>query len=50
MLILSSFDSTITLFCRLSYHQRIRDIVPRSYDCVLPARPDPFYKYTADGA
>uniref|UniRef100_A0A069DZJ7 Nuclear cap-binding protein subunit 1 n=1 Tax=Panstrongylus megistus TaxID=65343 RepID=A0A069DZJ7_9HEMI len=35
---------------RLSYHQRIRDIVPRSYECVLPPRPDPFYKYTAEGS
>lgn len=35
---------------RLSYYQRIRDIVPRSYDCVLPPRPQPFYKYLAEGS
>ncbi|KAL1117700.1 hypothetical protein AAG570_004015 [Ranatra chinensis] len=35
---------------RLSYHQRIREIMPRSYDCVLPPRPEPFFKYTAEGS
>ncbi|XP_034940249.1 nuclear cap-binding protein subunit 1 [Chelonus insularis] len=35
---------------RLSYHQRIRDMMPESYAELIPAVPEPIYKYTSEGA
>ncbi|KAK0167958.1 hypothetical protein PV327_001806 [Microctonus hyperodae] len=35
---------------RLSYHQRIRDMMPESYSELLPAMPEPIYKYTSEEA
>lgn len=37
-------------FCRLSYHQRIREILPDSFSCFIPAKPEPDYKYAKEGA
>ena len=33
------------LFHRLSYHQRVVDIVPETFKPLLPAKPGPNYKY-----
>lgn len=35
---------------RLSYHQRIRDMMPVTYAELIPPVPEPIYKYTSDGA
>ncbi|KZC14827.1 PREDICTED: nuclear cap-binding protein subunit 1 [Dufourea novaeangliae] len=35
---------------RLSYFQRIRDMMPESYAELIPALPEPIYKYTSEGA
>ena len=35
---------------RLSYHQRVTDIVPSNFAKLLPPKPVPFYKYEKDGA
>lgn len=35
---------------RLSYYQRIRDMMPESYAELIPAPPEPIYKYTSEGA
>lgn len=35
---------------RLSYYQRIKDMMPETYDRLLPAIPAPDYKYTSEGA
>lgn len=35
---------------RLSYYQRIRDMMPESYVELLPPVPEPIYKYSAEGA
>ncbi|XP_063973553.1 nuclear cap-binding protein subunit 1 [Diachasmimorpha longicaudata] len=35
---------------RLSYHQRIRDMMPESYAELIPAVPEPIYKYSSEGA
>ena len=40
----------IYFYCRLSYHQRIRDMMPESYAELIPAVPEPVYKYTSEGA
>lgn len=40
------FNSTaLKLICRLSYHQRIIDIVPASFSVLSPANPVCIYKY-----
>ena len=36
--------------CRLSYHQRLKELVPDNFDPLLPARPSPYYKYEQEGA
>ncbi|XP_065210037.1 nuclear cap-binding protein subunit 1 [Planococcus citri] len=35
---------------RLSYHQRICDMVPKSYAQLLPEKPEPKYKYSPDNS
>lgn len=35
---------------RLSYYQRIKEIMPEVYEPLLPAKPEPNYKYTNDDA
>ena len=35
---------------RLSYHQRILDIVPESFTELVPIKPTPFFKYEQEGA
>ncbi|XP_076633760.1 nuclear cap-binding protein subunit 1 [Colletes latitarsis] len=35
---------------RLSYYQRIRDMMPESYADLIPPPPEPIYKYTSEGA
>ncbi|KYQ47868.1 Nuclear cap-binding protein subunit 1 [Trachymyrmex zeteki] len=35
---------------RLSYYQRIRDMMPDSYTELIPAVPEPVYKYSSEGA
>ncbi|KAK6188882.1 hypothetical protein SNE40_004967 [Patella caerulea] len=35
---------------RLSYHQRVMESVPESFHCLLPIKPQPFYKYEQEGA
>ena len=39
-------------FCifRLSYHQRIKDMMPESFQSLIPAKPEPKFKYAAEGA
>ena len=39
-------------FCisRLSYHQRIKDMMPESFESLIPAKPEPKFKYAAEGA
>lgn len=38
-------------FCsRLSYYQRIKEIVPEPYESLLPPMPEPHYKYAAENA
>lgn len=45
------FVREVLLKClRLSYHQRVKDMMPESYECLIPEKPEPNYKYTADGA
>ena len=33
------------LYYRLSYHQRIMDIVPESFSALIPAKPATVYKF-----
>lgn len=42
--------STKYLFFRLSYHQRIKDMMPESLTSLVPAKPEPTYKYSMEGA
>lgn len=35
---------------RLSYHQRIKDMVPESFASFVPPKPEPIYKYSMEGA
>lgn len=35
---------------RLSYYQRIRDMMPEPYIDLIPALPEPIYKYSSEGA
>lgn len=35
---------------RLSYYQRIKEIVPEAYESLLPPLPEPHYKYGAENA
>lgn len=37
-------------FYRLSYHQRIKDMMPASYEKLIPEITAPIYKYAAEGA
>lgn len=41
---------TLKRCLRLSYHQRIIEIMPDSFSQLLPPKPDPIYKYEAEGA
>lgn len=36
--------------CRLSYHQRITEIIPSSFEKLLPLKALPYYKYEEEGA
>jgi nuclear cap-binding protein subunit 1 len=36
--------------CRLSYHQRIKDMMPESFESLIPAKPEAKFKYAAEGA
>ena len=36
--------------CRLSYHQRIVDIVPAGFTPLIPAEPSFYYKYGEESA
>lgn len=38
------------MFFRLSYHQRIREILPEGFARFIPEKPEPDYKYAQDGA
>nr|CAD7262474.1 unnamed protein product [Timema shepardi] len=45
------FIREVLLKClRLSYHQRIKEMMPPSYEALLPAKPDPKFKYAEEGA
>ncbi|XP_041980530.1 nuclear cap-binding protein subunit 1 [Aricia agestis] len=35
---------------RLSYHQRIKDMIPESLAAFVPPKPEPIYKYSMEGA
>lgn len=35
---------------RLSYHQRLKDMMPESFGSLIPAKPEPKFKYAAEGA
>lgn len=35
---------------RLSYHQRIKGMMPEAYAALMPQQPAPVFKYTSDGA
>lgn len=41
--------STVYFF-RLSYHQRIKDMMPEAYARLIPPVPGPDYKYMHEGA
>lgn len=38
------------MFLRLSYHQRIKEMMPESYAKLIPNPPAPSYKYTSEDA
>lgn len=42
----SSFPSSP----RLSYRQRIAEVVPEQFDCFVPLKPEPVYKFANDTA
>ncbi|CAG2056149.1 unnamed protein product [Timema podura] len=45
------FIREVLLKClRLSYHQRIKEMMPPSYEALLPAKPEPKFKYAEEGA
>lgn len=48
----SSFLNKVFLYlsCRLSYHQRIVDIVPATFSALIPAEPIFIYKYDDESA
>lgn len=35
---------------RLSYHQRIKDMMPETFAAFIPPKPEPIYKYSMEGA
>lgn len=35
---------------RLSYRQRIAEVVPEQFDCFVPMKPEPVYKFANDTA
>lgn len=35
--------------CRLSYHTRIKEILPESFAGFIPEKPEPDYKYAKEG-
>lgn len=37
-------------FFRLSYHQRIRDMMPEAYNKLIPVPSAPTYKYSSEAA
>lgn len=36
--------------CRLSYHQRITEMMPEAYAKLVPVQPQPNYKYASEEA
>lgn len=36
--------------CRLSYHQRVKDMTPETLAPLVPLKPEPIYKYSMEGA
>ncbi|XP_045465883.1 nuclear cap-binding protein subunit 1 [Harmonia axyridis] len=45
------FIREVMLKCmRLSYWQRIREILPDSFSCFIPEKTEPYYKYSQEGA
>lgn len=42
--------SNFSLLCRLSYHQRIVDIVPPTFSALIPAEPTSVYKYGSESS
>lgn len=40
----------VEFLCRLSYHQRITEIIPSSFEKLLPLKALPYYKYEEEGA
>lgn len=45
------FIREVMLKCmRLSYYQIIREILPDSFSCFIPEKPEPCYKYSQEGA
>ncbi|XP_063215947.1 nuclear cap-binding protein subunit 1 [Bacillus rossius redtenbacheri] len=45
------FVREVLLKClRLSYHQRIKEMMPASYQALLPPKPEPCFKYAEEGA
>ena len=45
------FIKEVLLKClRLSYHQRVKDVVPESFHSLVPELTEPFFKYTMPGS
>lgn len=44
------FEINFFLLIRLSYHQRIKDMMPEPYAKLIPIPSNPCYKYTSEGA
>lgn len=40
----------VLFYCRLSYHQRIVEMMPEAYAKLLPVSPQPNYKYASEEA
>jgi len=44
-----AWDAWMCVCCRLSYHQRVSEIVPADFSKLVPVKPSPHYKYDRDG-